>query len=240
MNLPHHLPGPAKDEAQRPSDGFVLALALLAVAGWVDALGFVQWHGVYVSFMSGNTTVLAAAGVVHEAAAAIEAGRAVSAFVFGVVAGECLRAGAGRWNRSVVLIAETLLMWLACWAASSGWGEAATVTVTGVAMGVQTAVVHKAAGLAVSLTYVTGTLVNIGRSIVRALLREASWRDAFSFVALWCALLLGAATGAIAAARSTPVALLVAASLLTALAAVTSLTTWINTARASADAHSRR
>ncbi len=169
----------------------------------------------------------------RDTAAAIEAGRAVLAFVIGVVAGEFLRAGTGRWNRSVVLIVEALLVWLAYRAAATGWGEATTVTLTGVAMGVQTAVLHKAAGIAVSLTYVTGTLVNIGRSIVKALLGEASWRITFAYVALWCALLFGSATGAVAAVRSAPDALFIAASLLTALSLVTSSATWMSTAKAS-------
>ena len=230
MNAPQRLPEPAKTEAQRGSDNFALALALLAVAGWVDALGYVQWHGVYVSFMSGNTTALGAASVAHDTAAAIEAARAVLAFVIGVVAGELLRAATGRWNRSIVLLAETLLVWLAYRAAILGWGEAATATITGLAMGVQTAVVHKAAGIGVSLTYVTGTLVNIGRSIVKALLGEAPWRDALAYIALWCALVVGSTVGAIAAARSTPDALLAAASLATVLSAATSVATWLQTA----------
>ena len=135
-------------------------------------------------------------------------------FVGGVIVGELLRAATGRWNRSVVLVAETLLLGLAYAAAVKHWGAVATATLTGLAMGIQTAAVHKAAGLTVSLTYVTGTLVNIGRSIVKALLGQAPWRDAFSYMGLWCALFLGSAGGAIVAALSTPMALLVAASLL--------------------------
>ena len=226
---PRRIPVPATTQVRDPSGGFVLALALLAVAGWVDALGYVQWHGLFVSFMSGNTTIFGAASVAHDAATAIEAGRAVLIFVVGVVVGELLRAAAGRWTRSVVLVAETLLMGLAYAAAVERWGEAATATITGLAMGVQTAAVHKAAGLAVSLTYVTGTLVNIGRSLVRALLGEAPWRDALSYVGLWCALVLGSAAGAVAAAISTRTALLLAASLLAALSIVAIATTWLRT-----------
>ena len=226
---PRRLPAPATTQVRDPSGGFLLALALLAVAGWVDALGYVQWHGLFVSFMSGNTTIFGAASVAHDATAAIEAGRAVLIFVVGVIIGELLRAATGRWNRSVVLIAETLLLGLAYAAAVKHWGEAATATITGLAMGVQTAAVHKAAGLAVSLTYVTGTLVNIGRSIVTAWLGEAPWRDALTFVGLWCALVFGSAGGAIVAAISTSMALLVATSLLAALSSVAIVTAWMNT-----------
>ncbi len=217
---PRRLPVPATKEVPERSGGFVLALALLSVAGWVDALGYVQWHGLFVSFMSGNTTALGAATLAHDGATAIETGRAVLIFVVGVIVGELLRAATGRWNRSVVLVTETLLLGLAYVVAVKHWGEAATAAVTGLAMGVQTAAVHRAAGLTVSLTYVTGTLVNIGRSIVKALLGEAPWRDAFFFAGLWCALFVGSAGGAIVAAISTPMALLVAAALLAGLSAV--------------------
>ena len=170
---PRRLPVPASREVPEPSGGFVLALALLAAAGWVDALGYVQWRGLFVSFMSGNTTAFGAAALARDGATAIEAGRAVLIFVVGVIVGELLRAATGRWNRSVVLLAETLLLGLAYAAAVKHWGEAATATITGLAMGVQTAAVHKAAGLTVSLTYVTGTLVNIGRSIVKGFARRS-------------------------------------------------------------------
>ena len=214
-------PVPATKEGAEPSGGFVLALALLVAAGWVDALGYVQWHGLFVSFMSGNTAAFGAAAVARDGATAIEAGRAVLIFVVGVIVGELLRAATGRWDRSVVLGAETLLLGLAYAAALKHWGEAATATITGLAMGVQTAAVHKAASLTVSLTYVTGTLVNIGRSLVKALFGEAPWRDAFSYLGLWCA---------IVAAISTPLALFVAASLLAGLSAVAISTAWMQPA----------
>ena len=76
--------------------------------------------------MSGNTTAFGAATVAHDGAAAIEAGRAVLIFVVGVVVGELLRAATGRWTRSIVLGAETLLLGLAYAAATRHWGEAAT------------------------------------------------------------------------------------------------------------------
>src|SRR3546814_5922632 len=37
---------------------FVLALLLALVAGWADAVGFLQLGGFFVSFMSGNSTRL--------------------------------------------------------------------------------------------------------------------------------------------------------------------------------------
>ena len=54
--------------------GLALAFPLIALAGWVDALGVVQWHGLYASFMSGNSTALGAAPTVGDWHGAWEAG----------------------------------------------------------------------------------------------------------------------------------------------------------------------
>ncbi len=60
-----------KSRAPR-SPAFMFAAALVALAGWVDAVAFVRLARTYVSFMSGNSTSLAAAlgiqnGSIHEA-----------------------------------------------------------------------------------------------------------------------------------------------------------------------------
>ena len=40
-----------------------MAVLLAALAGYVDSIGFLQLGGLFVSFMSGNTTRMAAANV---------------------------------------------------------------------------------------------------------------------------------------------------------------------------------
>ena len=85
-------------------------------------------------------------------------------------------------------------------------------------MGVQNAAVHKAEGISVALTYVTGTLVHVGRGIAKALRGEAPWHAVLPFVGL-----VGgpgrpaASSGAMIAARSLALALLVAAGVSLAL-----------------------
>ncbi len=70
-----------------------LAVSFAAVAGYVDAIGFLLTGGFFVSFMSGNTTRLAIGLVAGTAAAGIAAGL-IALFVSGVVLG----ALAGRWR----------------------------------------------------------------------------------------------------------------------------------------------
>src|SRR3546814_10053565 len=81
---------------------FVLALLLALVAGWVDAVGFLQLGGFFVSFMSGNSTRL---GVGVGSGFWREAGLAaglMATFVGGVAFGNLIGDRAGdRYRRPV-------------------------------------------------------------------------------------------------------------------------------------------
>jgi uncharacterized membrane protein YoaK (UPF0700 family) len=91
------------------------------------------------------------------------------------------------------------------------------------AMGVQNASIHKAANIAVGLTYVTGTLVHFGRALAEALRGVAPWRAMLPYAALWAGLVAGAVLGSAVARWSSVDALGVAgaaAALLAAYAAV--------------------
>jgi uncharacterized membrane protein YoaK (UPF0700 family) len=80
---------PKTDYQSRP---LALAVCLAALAGYVDALGFLFMRGLYVSFMSGNSTRLSTdIGRADWHAAAATAGLIV-AFVFGVVLGQLIAA----------------------------------------------------------------------------------------------------------------------------------------------------
>jgi uncharacterized membrane protein YoaK (UPF0700 family) len=72
-----------------------LAAGLSGMAGYVDAIGFLKLGGLFVSFMSGNSTQLAVGAVLDPPMAAM-AGRLVLGFVGGVVAGTLLSEIAGR------------------------------------------------------------------------------------------------------------------------------------------------
>jgi Protein of unknown function (DUF1275) len=87
-----------------------LACALSALAGYVDGIGFLHLGGLFVSFMSGNSTRLGvslAAGHWRDAA---EAFGLIGLFVGGAAAG-CLIVLGCRTNRQPwVLLAEALLL----------------------------------------------------------------------------------------------------------------------------------
>jgi uncharacterized membrane protein YoaK (UPF0700 family) len=213
---------PTQPSGTRPTGaenaGLLLGFALLALAGWVDAVGLVQWDGLYASFMSGNTTQFGASPAIGDWQGTWEAGRAIVMFLVGIVAAETVAPAAGSRRSAAVLTVEAALLWLAAGSVLGGWGDAATVSIAGLAMGVQTAALHKAKGVGVPLTYVTGTLVNLGRAIAAALRGDASWSKALPFAGFWLSLCGGAVAGSFAARAGLAVAMVAAAGIASALA----------------------
>ncbi|PYE84536.1 YoaK family protein [Pseudoroseicyclus aestuarii] len=185
-----------------------LAVALAALAGAVDAIGFLHFGELYVSFMSGNTTQAgldAAAGRVSGVGAALSL---IAAFVTGVVAGELAGAGAGRWRIAVLLAVLALsLAGVTALVAAQGRPTAATGPLLALVMGLQNAVLHRQGAAGLALTYVTGTLVNLGRALADAAMGRGPWRVALRFAGLWAGLCTGAVLGAVLAMRDAGLAL---------------------------------
>jgi hypothetical protein len=97
-----------------------LATALLAIAGFVDAIGFLTLGHLFVSFASGNSTQFAIAIGGVSVSNASSAGALVGLFVVGVVGGRTLAIAAKDWRRPAILIAETLLLGAAALVPLSG------------------------------------------------------------------------------------------------------------------------
>ncbi len=217
-------PPPGPDDRTVARAGLALGLMLLALAGWVDAVGLVHWGGLNVSFMSGNTIQLGGSPATGDWSGTWEAASALLMFLLGIVAGEVIGAAAGRRRSAAVLSAEAALLWLAAASVLWHWGDGATIAIGGVAMGVQTAALHKAAGLNIPLTYVTGTLVNIGRGVAAALRGAAPWSAVVPYVSFWLALAAGAVAGSFVAREGLDLAVVGAAGAATTLALFAGLT----------------
>jgi uncharacterized membrane protein YoaK (UPF0700 family) len=172
-----------------------LAASLAALAGYVDATGFLASKGFFVSFMSGNSTRLAV-GSVERAADAAAALALITIFVVGVVIGSLIGRRAGRHQRSsvIVLVAATLM--LAALLSVVGQPRAA-LGLMALAMGAENAIFEAEGEVQIGLTYMTGTLVKLGKRLTAALLGG----DGFGwvpFLLLWSGLLAGAVAGALA------------------------------------------
>ncbi|HVW75629.1 MAG TPA: YoaK family protein [Rhizomicrobium sp.] len=172
----------------------VLAAGLSALAGFVDATGFIGLGGFFVSFMSGNTTRFAVGLARGTDAAALAAGL-IAAFVLGVMIGTLLRRqGTKRRAARVLLLVAVLLMFAAIFG-THGFPTASGITMA-LAMGAENAVFEREGEVHIGLTYMTGTLVKLGQHLTRALCGEdgGAWR---SYLLLWLGLAGGATAGAV-------------------------------------------
>ncbi|MGH6956909.1 MAG: YoaK family protein [Caulobacteraceae bacterium] len=193
---------------------------MVVVTGYVDAVGFLELGHLFVSFMSGDSTQFAVAGGQLDWARAGEAGAIIALFVGGVAIGRAIERLAGVWRRTVVLLVEAALLGAA---AAIGPSLPAVVVLMVVAMGLQNSAIHRAGDTELSLTYVTGVLVNLGQRAVDALgAKDATARWAWApYLLLWIALAGGSAAGAAAFGPWRLQALFIPAAVLALLAGVT-------------------
>lgn len=170
-----------------------LAIGLSALAGYVDAIGFIQLRGFFVSFMSGNSTRLGVGLIERSHDAAVAAGL-IALFVTGVIAGSLTGNFAKPHRRPVVLMLVAGLLIAAAAGAATGTTEVAIIAMV-LAMGAENAVFEHDGELHIGLTYMTGTLVKLGQQVAAAIMGgpRFTW---VSYGLLWAGLVAGAVTGA--------------------------------------------
>jgi uncharacterized membrane protein YoaK (UPF0700 family) len=176
-----------------------LACALSGLAGYVDGIGYLQLGGLFVSFMSGNSTRLGVSLAQGQWWTAAQAFGLIALFVIGAGAGCLIVLGRGgnrqtRNRQTWVLLAETVLLVAAALCYTLGLPDVAIAFIV-LAMGLENAVFQVQGGL--GLTYVTGTLVKVGQLAAAALIGGARWAWVPNLL-LWAALVAGALCGALA------------------------------------------
>ncbi len=171
-------------------DDLTLAIFLLALAGFVDANGFLILGGLFVSFMSGNSTQFAIRAGQELWSGAAPAGLIVALFAFGVVVGRLTASGAGSWRRPAVLTMEAALL---AFAASAHLPALAAGGLMAVAMGAQNGGLTKT-----GLTYVTGALVHFGEALADALTGSEPAAAPWPYLARWVGIVAGGVSGAVA------------------------------------------
>ncbi len=198
--------------------GLLIVLLLAALAGAVDACGFFRLKDLYVSFMSGNTTSMAAAFARGDTPRVGLIAGILVAFVAGAAAGAVIGFLAGRRHVPVVILAAAAV--LAIPLVATSWSILAMTF----AMGMLNAAIHQAGPVEVSVTYVTGTLAKLGRGLGLWLCGQArDWGWLLQSVP-WLGLVAGAALATFALLRlgeATMTALPVAAALIALVAWLT-------------------
>jgi uncharacterized membrane protein YoaK (UPF0700 family) len=192
---------------------FLLTLVIAAAAAYVDATGFLLSSGVYLSFMSGNTTraaVLVGRADWQQVTPAIGV---IATFVLGTAIGTVIMGISKRQGQAMVLFtAGIALAFVAAlevyWQSlrpndvPPGWLFVLTAT-----MGLLNPAIQRVDRVSVALTYVTGTLAKLGTAIGSKIINHGKSaagdqsETILILVSVWFAFFIGAISGGLAAAR---------------------------------------
>jgi uncharacterized membrane protein YoaK (UPF0700 family) len=141
------------------------AVPLVALAGCVDAIGWLRFEQLFVSFISGTSTMLGIAAAEAHGGRAQALGTVLALFAAGALAGAVLGAVAGRWRSPAVLslVAALLLAALLAPGGAAALPPAAWAIVP--AMGMLNTALPGIGGI----TFVTGALARACEGLVQAL-----------------------------------------------------------------------
>lgn len=169
-----------------------LAASLAALAGYVDAIGFIKLGGLFVSFMSGNSTRFAVE-VARRSSDAPLAGGLIAAFLAGVAAGSVVGELTGAVRKSTVLALVCLCL-IAAAALDGAGADRPCALLLALGMGAMNCVFQRGGEVSIGVTYMTGALVKLGQHLVAAFLGRdrLGWMPYFL---LWGSLVCGAVVG---------------------------------------------
>ena len=209
---------------------WVRASARALIAGYVDSYALLKF-GVYVSFMTGNTTSAGAFAGQHNLREAGHSLLPIPCFVLGILLGTLLARNGGRREHGLARVSALVaaMLGIATVAAYFAWPEWLGVVVLSVAMGLMNTSIVRVGAQAVSLGFMTGDLNSMAQHLAlgmeRAPVPEAQgnwdthWWRAGLLAGLWTTFLCGAVLGAVLALRYAYWTLLVAAGMLLILSA---------------------
>ena len=163
-----------------------MATGLAMVAGFVDAYGIIT-YGVYVSFMSGNTTQTGYQTAEGAFGPVALSALAILFFVGGSFAGTLLVQFTGRRARRVVFgVVAAALAAVVVFTQLGPLSAGVLIAMVSFAMGVMNTALSRVGAQSVSLTFVTGTLSRVGANLALAL-RRAPFRTRRGRGTLICA-----------------------------------------------------
>jgi uncharacterized membrane protein YoaK (UPF0700 family) len=168
-------------------------LILSGVAGYVDAIGFIDTGGFFVSFMSGNSTQAGVDFLERGLVSSLLPLTLVVAFIAGVAAGAII-GGNGRRRAWAVAASASAVALSAGLAAIAPTGPA-RFWMLAFAMGALNTLYLADGRARVAITYATGTLVSLGLAIAALVTGRSgsAWRRP---LLLWGSLAGGAVVGA--------------------------------------------
>lgn len=179
-----------------PARHLVLGMLLTGAAGFVDAVGFIELGGFFVSFMSGNTT--------QGGAALIEGAWPVFGFTLSLVAlffigstiGAFLAFSSPRWGPALASSAVFLGVLATMAMVLLGVPATNAMLVLAASAGAQNAILPMRNTVRLGATFVTGTLYTAGQELALALQGKVPPLRWLQHLVIWFGLLGGAVLGA--------------------------------------------
>jgi len=195
-----------------------LSAGLAAVAGFVDAIGFLDTGGLFVSFMSGNSTQGAVDLLDGGPRVALVSAGIISAFVLGVTGGAVIGARLPH-PRTWAITGAAAAVGVAALLALGGEETLWRAGLLAAAMGALNTLFLAEGRARVAITYATGTLVSLGLALASLVTggSRTAWRRP---LLLWGSLAGGAVVGGLVHRLGTPLALGIAALMLAGIAIV--------------------
>ncbi len=199
-----------------------LAVALAALAGFVDALAYTSFGGFFASFMSGNTTRLGVelgSGMVGNGVMALAL---IMCFIAGVILATVVGRAWEKWRQPAILALVTALL-IAAAGLAMVYPGAQVLLLLAAAMGAENGMFERDGEVTIGVTYMTGSIVRIGQKLAHALMGDKDRLAWGPWLLLWLGFIGGVWLGAKAQANLHWQALwlaVVAAAVLTGIAAL--------------------
>ncbi len=174
----------------------IMATGFAAMAGMVDAIGFLASGGFFLSFMSGNSTRLSI-GMAQGAPYVLMVAALILSFVGGVIWGSLTGNGkntATNKRQAMILAGISASLFVAPILADFGWLLPA-ICVAAFCMGAENTLYEREGSVSFGLTYMTGALVKIGQGLA-TMLRGGERTAWLPYLFLWAGLIGGAVIGA--------------------------------------------
>jgi len=181
-----------------PPRHLFFGMVLTGAAGFIDAVGFIELGGYFVSFMSGNTTQGGAALVEGAYPVFGLTIALVCLFFIGSVVGAALAFSSPRWGPAAVSFAVFAGVGATMALVLSGVSTDMAMLVLAASAGAQNAILPMRGTIRLGATFVTGTLYTAGQELALALQGKVPpWRW-LQHLGIWFGLLGGAILGALA------------------------------------------
>lgn len=175
---------------------FFMAMMFTFISGYIDILGLVSIGGMFLSFMSGNTTRIGYFIANGNFSFAIPYLIIIFAFVFGSFIGGILKELIKKEILLIVLISDILLIILSMILYLNGLDWLTYVPLT-IAMGLQNIAQVRINKIVIGKTFASGTLHALGMSLAKLLFKKEQPSTPLIYFTSWAAAFLGALIGAL-------------------------------------------